>query len=216
MYRVVLQRCENVESGSLCAQREPSGAREQVYRNRPAACWDVGSRATHRDVERIVQRRRQPRLGVRASILSGPAIPAYSDAVADTRTPEQRSRIMASVKGKNTGPELALRRALYAAGVRGWRCHYRQAPGTPDIAWPRRRVAVFVDGAFWHGHPSRHRPGRSGSYWDEKIERNVERDRSVDAELKVRGWAVVRVWDFEVKRDLVGTVAKVQAVLADT
>src|SRR5688572_28401692 len=92
--------------------------------------------------------------------------------VADTRTAEQRSRIMAAVGSKNTGPELELRRALYAAGVRGWRCHYRRAPGTPDLAWPRRRVAVFVDGAFWHGHPSRHKPGRSGRYWDNKIERN--------------------------------------------
>lgn len=121
---------------------------------------------------------------------------------------------MAAVKGKNTGPEMVLRKALYAAGVRGWRCHYRRAVGTPDIAWPRRKVAVFVDGAFWHGHPSRHRPGRSGSYWDEKIARNVERDRAVDAQLESSGWTVVRVWDFEVKRDLDAVVEKVQAALA--
>lgn len=121
---------------------------------------------------------------------------------------------MAAVKGTNTGPEVALRKALYAAGVRGWRCHYRRAVGTPDIAWPRRKVAVFVDGAFWHGHPSRHRPGRSGSYWDEKIARNVERDRAVDVDLERLGWEVVRVWDFEVKRDLPAVVAKVQAALA--
>jgi DNA mismatch endonuclease (patch repair protein) len=120
---------------------------------------------------------------------------------------------MASVRDKNTGPEVALRRALYAAGVRGWRCHYKRAPGTPDIAWPGRRVAVFVDGAFWHGHPSRHRPGRSGSYWDDKIARNVERDRETDAELARLGWHVVRVWDFDVKRDLPGTVARVEAAL---
>lgn len=120
---------------------------------------------------------------------------------------------MAAVKGKNTGPEMVLRKALYAAGLRGWRCHYRRVAGTPDIAWPRRKVAVFVDGAFWHGHPSRHRPGRSGHYWDEKIARNVERDRAVDTELEEAGWSVVRVWDFEVKRDLPGTVAKVQAAL---
>jgi DNA mismatch endonuclease, patch repair protein len=142
------------------------------------------------------------------------AASAYSGAVTDTRTPEQRSRIMASVGTKNTGPELTLRRALYAAGIRGWRCHYRRAPGTPDLAWPRRRVAVFVDGAFWHGHPSRHRPGRSGAYWDEKIARNVERDRAVDAELDQLGWGVVRVWDFEVKRDLPGIVEKIIEMLA--
>ncbi len=121
---------------------------------------------------------------------------------------------MAAVKGKNTGPELVLRKALFAAGVRGWRCHYRRAAGTPDIAWPQRKVAVFVDGAFWHGHPSRHRPGRSGSYWDEKIARNVERDRAVDAELMGLGWTVVRIWDFEVKRDLPGVVTRIQTALA--
>lgn len=96
---------------------------------------------------------------------------------------------------------MALRRALYRRGVRGWRCHYRKAPGTPDLAWPALRVAIFVDGAFWHGHPSRHRPGRSGRYWDEKIARNVARDRQADAELAEDGWAVVRLWDFEVKRE---------------
>jgi DNA mismatch endonuclease (patch repair protein) len=120
--------------------------------------------------------------------------------VTDTRTPEQRRRIMAAVRRKGTEPEIALRRALFAAGVRGWRCDYRRAAGRPDLAWPQMRVAVFVDGAFWHGHPSRHRPGRSGAYWDEKIATNVARDRRVDAALADAGWIVVRVWDFEVRR----------------
>jgi DNA mismatch endonuclease, patch repair protein len=131
----------------------------------------------------------------------------------DTRTPEQRRRIMAAVKGKNTAPEVALRRALYAAGVRGWRNHYKPAPGTPDLAWPALRVAVFVDGAFWHGHPSRHKPGRSGTYWDEKIAKNIERDRRVDAELRASGWAILRVWDFEVRKELPRVVAGVEALL---
>jgi DNA mismatch endonuclease (patch repair protein) len=96
-----------------------------------------------------------------------------------------------------------------------WRCHYQQAPGTPDLAWPGRRVAVFVDGAFWHGHPSRYKPGRSGYYWDAKIERNVARDRRVDAELKERGWRIIRVWDFEVGKELVEVVQRVLAVLEE-
>jgi DNA mismatch endonuclease (patch repair protein) len=70
-----------------------------------------------------------------------------------------------------------------------------------------------VDGAFWHGHPSRHRPGRSGKYWDEKIANNMGRDRRVDAELRDAGWAVLRVWDFEVGRDLEGVVARVRELL---
>lgn len=116
---------------------------------------------------------------------------------------------MAAVRAKDTSPEVALRRALHAAGVRGWRCHYRRAPGTPDLAWPALRVAVFVDGAFWHGHPSRHKPGRSGAYWDEKIARNVQRDREADTALQAAGWTVVRAWDFEVRRDLPAVIDRV-------
>jgi DNA mismatch endonuclease (patch repair protein) len=131
----------------------------------------------------------------------------------DTRTPEQRHRIMAAVKGKHTAPELALRRALYAAGARGWRCHYKRAQGTPDLAWPALRVAVFVDGAFWHGHSSRHRPGRSGEYWDRKIAGNIARDRLIDRELEDAGWLGVRVWDFEVRKTLDDAIASVVAAL---
>lgn len=120
---------------------------------------------------------------------------------------------MAAVKSRNTGPELELRKALYARGLRGWRCNYKRASGRPDIAWPARRVAVFVDGAFWHGHPSRHKPGRSGQYWDRKIEQNVARDRRVNRELGDSGWSVLRIWDFEIRKDLEGVVTRVVHVL---
>jgi DNA mismatch endonuclease (patch repair protein) len=120
---------------------------------------------------------------------------------------------MAAVRQRDTAPELELRGALYRAGVRGWRCNYSSAPGRPDLAWPRLRVAVFVDGAFWHGHPSRHQPGRSGSYWDAKIAGNVARDRRVDAELRSGGWEIVRLWDFEVLREPAEAVERVLAVL---
>jgi DNA mismatch endonuclease, patch repair protein len=120
---------------------------------------------------------------------------------------------MAAVKSRNTGPELELRKALYARGLRGWRCDYKRASGRPDIAWPARRVAVFVDGAFWHGHPSRHKPGRSGEYWDRKIEQNVARDRRVNRELGDSGWSVLRIWDFEIRKDLEGVVTRVVNVL---
>jgi DNA mismatch endonuclease (patch repair protein) len=108
---------------------------------------------------------------------------------------------MRRVKGQDTTPELALRRTLYRIGVRGWRCHRRDLPGKPDLAFGPARVAVFVDGAFWHGHPSKYWPGRSGAYWDEKIARNQARDRRVDAELASAGWHVIRLWDFEIAKD---------------
>lgn len=120
---------------------------------------------------------------------------------------------MARVKGRDTGPEIALRRALFRAGVRGWRCHRANLPGKPDLAFGRARLAVFVDGGFWHGHPSKWWLGRSGAYWDAKITRNMARDRRIDAELAERGWRVLRLWDFEVERDSEAASGRVQAEL---
>jgi DNA mismatch endonuclease (patch repair protein) len=127
----------------------------------------------------------------------------------DTYPADVRSRVMARVRGRDTGPEIALRRALYAAGVRGWRCHRKDLPGCPDLAFGRARLAVFVDGGFWHGHPTKWWPGRSGAYWDAKIERNIARDRRVEAELENMDWRVLRLWDFEVEGDLQGAVDRV-------
>jgi DNA mismatch endonuclease (patch repair protein) len=121
---------------------------------------------------------------------------------------------MSRIGSKNTGPEVALRRALYQRGVRGWRCHPRSVPGKPDIAFTRWRVAVFVDGCFWHGHPDYFTPGKSGAYWDAKIERTKERDRQADTQLAAADWRVVRMWDFEVEDDLDGCVERVAAELA--
>lgn len=119
---------------------------------------------------------------------------------------------MARVKNRDTAPELALRRALYAAGVRGWRCNSRKVPGSPDLAFGRHKLAVFVDGAFWHGHPDYY-SGQSGPFWDEKIARNRARDERVNAELYGVGWRVLRFWDFEVERDVATCVDRVRAQL---
>jgi DNA mismatch endonuclease, patch repair protein len=133
----------------------------------------------------------------------------------DTRSAEQRRRIMAACRSTDTKPEVRLRQGLFSAGIRGWRCHYKRAAGKPDLAWPALRVAVFVDGAFWHGHPARHKPGRSGSYWDQKIARNVERDRETNRLLADEDWTVLRVWDFEVQRNLEDVVDRIARVLRD-
>jgi len=117
--------------------------------------------------------------------------------MADSWTPEARSRLMSRVRTRDTAPELALRGALWAEGVRGWRLHPKDLPGRPDLVFRGARLAVFVDGAFWHGHPDHYR-GQSGKFWDEKIARNRDRDRTVNAELQKLGWTVLRFWDFEV------------------
>src|SRR3954451_18406223 len=108
--------------------------------------------------------------------------------MADPLTREARSRVMSRVRAKNTGPELALRRALWAAGIRGWRCHAKSVPGKPDLAFTRRKVAVFVDGRFWHGHPDYFTPGKSGHYWDAKIARTQERDCMANDTLAGQEW----------------------------
>jgi DNA mismatch endonuclease, patch repair protein len=126
--------------------------------------------------------------------------------------PAVRHRVMASIRKRDTRPELVLRSALHAAGVRGWRCH---APmlGSPDIAFTRWRVLVFVDGVWWHGHPDYLPNGRRGPYWDAKIAKNVARDRHVSKELRRDGWVVLRFWDLDVLADPALAVAEVAAAL---
>ena len=113
-------------------------------------------------------------------------------------TPEVRRRVMASIKSANTRPELMLRSALWAIGVRGWRCHVPDLPGRPDVVFPKQKVAVFVDGVWWHGHPAYLPRGRRGEYWDAKIASNVRRDREVDQRLSEMGWKVLRFWDQDI------------------
>jgi DNA mismatch endonuclease, patch repair protein len=134
--------------------------------------------------------------------------------VTDFLSKETRSRVMARIRSKDTKPEVALRQALWAAGLRGWRCHPRAVPGKPDVAFTRARVAVFVDGRFWHGHPDYFTFGKSGDYWDAKIARTQERDRLANEALKADGWIVFRFWDFEVEEDLPRCVDAVGAAVA--
>jgi DNA mismatch endonuclease (patch repair protein) len=125
----------------------------------------------------------------------------YNCSVSDPLSREARSALMSRVRTRDTKPELILRRGLWAAGLRGWRCHRRDLPGRPDLAFGRHQIAIFVDGAFWHGHPEHYR-GQSGPFWDKKIATNKARDRRVDKELGELEWTVLRFWDFEVDRGL--------------
>lgn len=127
--------------------------------------------------------------------------------------PEDRSRLMARVRTRNTSPEVALRRALWASGLRGWRLHDRSLVGKPDLVWRASKLAVFVDGAFWHGHPDYYRPGQSGPFWDKKIGANRARDSRVNRELEAEGWSVLRFWDFEIESDAEGCALRVREAL---
>lgn len=120
--------------------------------------------------------------------------------MADHLSKAGRSRNMAAIRAKDTKPELVLRLALRQAGATGYRVHRRDLPGRPDIAFIRWKVVVFVDGVFWHGHPDHWKPEKASSdYWRQKIARNIQRDRAVDAALAELGWRVVRVWDTDVR-----------------
>ena len=125
----------------------------------------------------------------------------------DPRTSEQMSRI----RGRDTGPELALRKALWSEGLRGYRLHPRSVPGRPDVAWLGRRVAVFVHGCFWHGcpHCKPRRPKTNSSFWNEKLTRNRERDRRKAAQLRRNGWRVVTIWECRLRKDITTQVRQV-------
>jgi DNA mismatch endonuclease, patch repair protein len=131
----------------------------------------------------------------------------------DNLTKQQRSYAMSRIRRRDTHPELLLRRALWAAGLRGYRIDRRTLPGRPDISWGRHRVAVFVDGAFWHGHSSAFTPGKSGKYWDDKIQRNMDRDRASNQTLEAMGWIVIRLWDFEVRKEIERCLDQIQKAL---
>ena len=121
--------------------------------------------------------------------------PRYNGSMVDTRSPEQRRRIMQSVKTRNTGPELTVRRALFVAGYR-YRLHRKDLPGRPDIVLPGRKKVIFVHGCFWHGHGCAKGRGSKSrlDYWEPKLMANKERDTRNARALMDLGWGVLTLW----------------------
>ena len=120
----------------------------------------------------------------------------------DVFSPEKRSAVMRSVKGRDTAPELAVRRILRAAGI-GYRLGGAGLPGKPDVTMKGRRLALLVHGCFWHGHDcprGARRPKANAEYWTAKIARNRDRDFRVRSELNARGWRVLTVWECDLRR----------------
>jgi len=131
--------------------------------------------------------------------------------MADRVSPAVRSAIMSKIRSRNTGIELLVFRELRRRKI-CFQKHYRRAFGTPDVAWPKRRVAVFIDGAFWHGYRyPQWRDKLPSQFWRDKIERNRARDRRNFAKLRRNGWLVLRVWEHQLKRD---TDAAIERILA--
>lgn len=123
-----------------------------------------------------------------------------------------RSRNMARIRSKETEPELALRRSLWKAGLR-YRIHIR-VPGRPDIGFVRDRLAVFVDGCFWHSCPKHGvAPKANRSFWRRKLKSNTERDRRAELELAKLGWTFIRFWEHDVEQRLEVCTRKVVATL---
>lgn len=119
----------------------------------------------------------------------------------DVFTPAKRSAVMRRIKGRDTGPEMAVRRILRAAGV-GYRLGGRGLPGRPDLVMQGRGAVVFVHGCFWHGHDcarGSRRPKANADYWTAKIGRNRDRDARNEQALADAGWRVVTVWECEMK-----------------
>lgn len=122
----------------------------------------------------------------------------------DTLTKQERSRVMGRIRGKNTKPEILLRKYLFSMGFR-FRVHARGLPGHPDIVLPKFRTVIFVHGCFWHQHPGCKYAGLPKTrvdFWMAKFERNRERDMRKVAELESLGWKVLVMWECEMRQDM--------------
>ncbi|MCY3880599.1 MAG: very short patch repair endonuclease [Chloroflexi bacterium] len=111
-----------------------------------------------------------------------------------------RSRMMSGIRGRDTKPEMVIRKGLHARGYR-YRLHSRSLPGKPDLVFPSRRAAIFVHGCFWHGHdcPLFKWPSTRAGWWREKIEGNRARDQAVRQQLAAMGWRQLRIWECALK-----------------
>ncbi len=144
-------------------------------------------------------------------------VPRFEEAAGFYTTPE-RSELMAKIRSENTRPEIMLRKALWAVGLR-FRVHNKKLPGKPDISNQRLKLAVFVDGEFWHGYQWEEKKQQIKSnraFWIPKIERNMQRDEEVNWQLRQLGFTVLRFWEREVKKELGACVKRVLNYVEET
>lgn len=115
----------------------------------------------------------------------------------DIVSPEKRSRMMSGIRDKNTRPEMLVRKAMFAMGLR-FRLHRKNLPGNPDIVLTKKKVIIFVHGCFWHQHSGcrfTKKPGSNTDFWEKKLNENMIRDKKVIGELKLLGWRVLTIWE---------------------
>ncbi|MBI2572227.1 very short patch repair endonuclease [Candidatus Woesearchaeota archaeon] len=133
----------------------------------------------------------------------------------DVHTKKQRSQNMAAIKNRgNKSTENKLRLLFRGYKINGWRRHYKSLPGTPDFIFMRNKVAIFVDGCFWHGcMKCRFSPQTNKQFWRNKIKENIHRDRKQVQQIKKRGWIVIRIWEHQIKKNPVVAIKKILTLL---
>ena len=122
--------------------------------------------------------------------------------MADVLSKEQRHQCMSNIRGKNTKPELIVRKFLFSKGLR-FRLHRKDLPGNPDIVLPKYKTVVFINGCFWHGHEGckyYRLPKSNVEFWESKITNNKNRDVLNEIKLKELGWRVIRIWECEIRK----------------
>ena len=128
--------------------------------------------------------------------------------MADNLTPEQRSYCMSRIKSKDTRLEVRVRSELHRRGFR-FRKHVKDLPGKPDVVFTRVKVAVFIDGDFWHGYRFPSWEHKVTDFWKKKISKNRERDAKKHRMLRAMGWRVVRLWQHEIEKDLGASINRI-------
>jgi len=128
------------------------------------------------------------------------------------------SRVMSANRARDTQPELTLRRALWKDGIRGYRVNWKKAPGRPDIAFPSKKISVFVNGCFWHSCPycRPSLPKSHSAFWKKKFRDNVRRDKIKVLQLKRAGWKVLTIWECKLKKNVQCSVVRIEELLSSS
>ena len=137
----------------------------------------------------------------------------------DKRSPkplnDSTSKVMSANKAKNTKPEIMLRKALWGRGYKSYRLNWKRVPGRPDIAYPRKKIAIFVNGCYWHrcSKCDLPIPKTNTEFWKDKFDKNVERDKKKSDELLSLNWIVLVFWECDIKSNISNSIQKIKKVL---